>query len=317
MARSAASRKYQVTINNPQKHGFTHEHIKGLLPQFSSLRYWCMCDETGEGGTPHTHLYLVFENAVMFSTLQRRFYGAHIEMANGSNQENRDYIRKEGRWLDDAKHETNHIETFEESGEMPPDRAKRERVNEQIYEMLKQDKSTVEIVDEFPSAMTKINYIEQMRQMLKNEKYKDTFRQLDTTYIYGETGVGKTRGIMEQYGYSNVYRVTDYAHPFDGYKGQDVLIFEEFRSSLPIKDMLVYLDGYPVALPCRYANKEACFTKVYILTNIPLEKQYCNIQREEPETWDAFCRRINHVQCMQPKESFVPIPDDVPTPWKE
>ena len=122
---------------------------------------------------------------------------------------------------------------------------------------------------------------------------------------------------MEQYGYSNVYRVTDYAHPFDGYKGQDVLIFEEFRSSLPIKDMLVYLDGYPVALPCRYANKEACFTKVYILTNIPLEKQYCNIQREEPETWDAFCRRIHHVRCIKLKESFVPIPDNIPTPWKE
>lgn len=317
MARSTASRKYQITINNPQKHGFTHEYIKGLLPQFSSLLYWCMCDETGEEGTPHTHVYLVFRNAVMFSTLQQRFYGAHIEMAQGSNKENRDYIRKEGRWLDDVKHETNHIETFEESGVMPPDRTRGKKDSEQIFEMIKQGKSNAEILEAFPSAMTKINYIEQTRQTLKNEEYKNTFRTLNTTYIYGETGVGKTRGIMEQYGYSNVYRITDYTHPFDGYKGQDVLIFEEFRSSLPIKDMLVYLDGYPVTLPCRYANKEACFTKVFILTNIPLEKQYCNIQQGEPETWDAFCRRIHHVQHMQPKENFVPIPDDVSTPWKE
>lgn len=253
----------------------------------------------------------------MFSTLQQRFYGAHIEMAQGSNKENRDYIRKEGRWLDDAKHETNHIETFEESGVMPPDRTRGKKDNEQIFEMIKQGKSNAEILEAFPSAMTKINYIEQTRQTLKNEKYKNTFRTLNTTYIYGETGVGKTRGIMEQYGYSNVYRITDYEHPFDGYKGQDILIFEEFRSSLPIKDMLVYLDGYPVTLPCRYANKEACFTKVFILINIPLEKQYCNIQQGEPETWDAFCRRIHHVQHKQPKENFVPIPDDVSTPWKE
>ena len=26
--------------------------------------------------------------------------------------------------------------------------------------------------------------------------------------------------------------LTDYTHPFDGYKGQDVIIFEEFRSDL-------------------------------------------------------------------------------------
>ncbi len=32
-------------------------------------------------------------------------------------------------------------------------------------------------------------------------------------------------------------------------KGQDVIVFEEFRSSLKIQDMLNYLDGYPCELP--------------------------------------------------------------------
>ena len=79
---------------------------------------------------------------------------------------------------------------------------------------------------------------------------------------------------MEKYGYQNVYRVTDYDHPFDSYKGQDVIVFEEFRSSLKIQDMLNYLDGYPCELPCRYNNKLACFTKVYIITNISFNQQY-------------------------------------------
>lgn len=37
MARSTAARKYQITINNPQKHGFTHEHIKGLTSVRNAL----------------------------------------------------------------------------------------------------------------------------------------------------------------------------------------------------------------------------------------------------------------------------------------
>ena len=88
--------------------------------------------------------------------------------------------------------------------------------------------------------------------------------------------------------------------PFDGYAGQDVLLFDEFRSSLPIADMLKYLDGYPLMLPCRYGDRVACYTKVYLLSNIPMEKQYPNIQLEEPETWRAFLRRFSGVSELLP-----------------
>ena len=101
---------------------------------------------------------------------------------------------------------------------------------------------------------------------------------------------------MERYGYENVYRVTDYKHPFDTYKGQDILIFEEFHSNIKIQDMLNYLDGYPLDLPCRYNNKVACYTKVYITSNMSLRDQYVNIQREYEETWNAFLRRIGTVK---------------------
>lgn len=61
-------------------------------------------------------------------------------------------------------------------------------------------------------------------------------------YISGATGTGKTRGVLEKNGYSNVYRVTDYLHPFDSYNGQPVIAFDEFRSSLRIKEMLLFCD---------------------------------------------------------------------------
>lgn len=294
MARTKASRKYQLTLNNPQKHDWSHEYIKNALNTFSGVLYWCMCDEVGEQGTAHTHVFAVFKNAVEFKSLQKPFLGAHIEPALGSNSDNRDYIRKEGKWLEDVKKDTNLTETFEEYGELPPDRA--EGINETaaIYEMIKQGSSDFEILEMYPNAMNKQDKIRQARQTIQGEKFKDVFRELDVSYLWGSAGVGKTRCVMEQFGYANVYRVTDYLHPFDSYKGQDVILFDEFRSQLTITELLNYLDGYPLELPCRYANKQACFSKVYIVSNIPLEQQYPNIHAEQPKTWEALLRRIHH-----------------------
>lgn len=308
MPRNPSSRKFQLTINNPADHGFTHERLCSILSGFSGAIYWCMCDEIGEQGTPHTHVYVVFKNSVMFETLHKRFYGAHIEQAHGNHQENRDYVRKEGKWLDDIKHETSLADTFEEWGELPSDRARNETQADRIVQLIRDGKTNAEILDECPTAYNKLAHIEQTRQTLLAERYKDEWRQLDVTYLWGDTAAGKTRSVMDKYGYSKVYRITDYSHPFDSYKGQDVIVFEEFRSSLVIGDMLNFLDGYPVELPCRYANKVACYTKVFIISNIPLEQQYPNVQVDNPETWAAFRRRIHAVMHM--KNDFALLPNE-------
>lgn len=308
MPRENASRKYQLTINNPQEHGFDHEAIRAAIRSLSSCSYWCLCDEVGQEGTPHTHIYLAFRNAVMFSTLQSCFYGAHIESARGSHRENRDYIRKEGKWAQDAKHGTNLPDTFEESGELPEEPQRRQKDSEAILAMISGGATNAEILREFPTAMNRLQRIEEARQTLLEEQYRTTFRTLHVTYIWGKTGVGKTRSVMERHGYENVYRVTNYAHPFDGYAGQDMILFDEFRSSLPVSDMLKYLDGYPVKLPCRYADKTACFTQIYVVSNIDFEAQYPNIQLEEPETWQAFRRRFHEIYELLPPDG----PDGFP-----
>ena len=62
-----------------------------------------------------------------------------------------------------------------------------------------------------------------------------------------------------------------------------------------IGDMLNYLDGYPISLPARYANRVACYEEVYIISNIDLREQYPNVKTTEPATWKAFLRRIHKV----------------------
>ncbi len=299
IAKDTRSRKYLLTINNPIDHGYPHEQIRQNLEKLTGLDYWCMCDEIGEKGTPHTHIFICSENAMMWSTVKKYFYHADIEKANGSPFENRTYIRKEGKWKDTNKFETNLPETFEEWGEMPDEKTKKETVTEAIYRLVKDGATDAEILEQYPIAMRMLPQIVQTRQVLHKAQYSEEYRQLEVTYIWGPSRSGKTSYVIKKHGYSNVYRVTDYKHPFDGYDGQPVILFDEFRSDIceiSISAMLNYLDGHPTELPARYANRFACYTTVYIVSNIPIEKQYPDIQSYQRESWNALLRRITHIK---------------------
>jgi len=73
------------------------------------------------------------------------------------------------------------------------------------------------------------------------------------------------------------------------------ICFDEFYSSISLRQMLLYCDIYPIELPSRYANKYACYDKVYIISNWPLERQYESQQLFDAETWKAFLRRVKKV----------------------
>ena len=291
------SRKWQVTVNNPIEKGLSHESIKNVIEKFKGCVYWCMSDEIGnDTGTYHTHIFICCSGAVRFSTVKKRFPQAHLEVCKGTAVENRDYVFKLGKYAGTEKEETKQEGTQEEWGELPVERQGARNDIIDLYDMIKDGLTNYEILEACPQYMLNLDKIERCRQVVLEERYKREWRTLYTTYIYGDTGSGKTRSVMEKYGYDNVYRITDYEHPFDGYKGQDVVVFEEFRSSLRITEMLNLLDGYPCELRCRYSNKIACFTKVYIISNIGLRDQYSELQRDQMQTWEAFLRRIHEVR---------------------
>ena len=180
---------------------------------------------------------------------------------------------------------------------MPPDAKQGDRNDlRMLYKLIASGEDNAQILGEHPEYLRDISHIDRTRQTILEEKYRNVFRRMNVTYISGPTGVGKTRSVREGCGYANCYSVSDYKHPFDGYRGQAAILFDEFHNSLPLVNMLQYLDGYPLELPCRYANKQACYTEVYLVSNLPLERQYRALQDEKPETWAAFLRRINTVR---------------------
>lgn len=298
MGNNTQSRKWSLVINNPQECGLDHSAIVEILRKFSPA-YFCMADEIATTGTYHTHIFLYSPSPIRFSTVKNRFPTAHIDKTYGSAKENRDYIRKEGKWAETDKAETKVPDTFLEWGDMP---AEKEEKAPQMYKLIQEVRegiSTANIIEGSPNLAFRVRDIDTLRQTLLSDRYASENRKIEVWYIFGASGTGKTRGIYERHDAKDICRITNYRNgrgiSFDGYTGQDVLVFEEFHSQIPIEDMLNYLDIYPLSLPARYSDRVACYTRVYITSNLPLEKQYRNVQWDSLETWRAFIRRIHKV----------------------
>ena len=298
MGNNTQSRKWSLVINNPQECGLDHSTIAEILRKFSPA-YFCMADEIATTGTYHTHIFLYSPSPIRFSTVKNRFPTAHIDKTYGSAKENRDYIRKEGKWAETDKAETKVPDTFLEWGDMP---AEKEEKAPQMYKLIQEVRegiSTANIIEGSPNLAFRVRDIDTLRQTLLSDRYASENRKIEVWYIFGASGTGKTRGIYERHDAKDICRITNYRNgrgiSFDGYTGQDVLVFEEFHSQIPIEDMLNYLDIYPLSLPARYSDRVACYTRVHITSNLPLEKQYRNVQWDSLETWRAFIRRIHKV----------------------
>lgn len=291
------SNAFQLTINNNANKGLDHAEIKRILiNNFTTLNYIAMADEVGlETQTPHTHIYVHFTSRVRFSTLKKHFPTAHIEKARASAEVNIQYVSKTGKWKNDPKADTSIKGSFEEWGERPKQKGKNSDL-EQLYGLIEAGYTNSEIIKENNDYIAIIEKLDRVRTTFLVDKFTGVMRDVNVVYISGETGTGKTRSIYESYPAQDVYRINDYKHPFDSYEGQSIMVFDEFRSQLRISDVLNYLDIYPIVLPARYANKYACYTTLYLISNWTLEQQYINEQHTDPESWEAFLRRVSQVK---------------------
>lgn len=297
MIEGSQSRKYLLTINNPQEQGINHELINSicvdLIPD-----YYCLSDEIASTGTRHTHVFIYRQSPIRFGTIKNKFPTAHIDKAYGTCQENKEYVSKTGKWKDSFKAETSIAGTFEEHGCMPTEQSEKAPLMTQLLTSIENGDSTAEIIKHNPKLGFKVKDIDVLRETILSERYSKENREVSVTYLYGDTGTGKTHSIYEKYNPCDVCRLTSYKGDkviFDAYHGQDVLVFEEYHSQVPLPDMLSYLDKYPLMLPARYSDRVACYTHVYIVSNIPLTQQYKGEYIHDRKTWDAFLRRIDTI----------------------
>jgi len=284
MKKDSQSRSWLLTQAEEK---ITFEDLQTALSEYVYIGQLEQGEKGGEQGYKHYQLYIENPSPIRFSTIKSKLPNCHLEERKGTKKQAYDYC---------TKPDTRIGEIFGNGDIHMSENQGRRNDLTAIIEMIEDGAALADIQAKYKTQYLMYqNRITTYMQSYLEGKFKDTFRILNTTYIHGSTGKGKTRYVMDKHGYSNVCRITNYNNPFDFYKNQKVIIFEEFRSSLKIEQMLNYLDGYPLALPARYGDKVACFDEVYIISNIPLTAQYVNIQSEQPATYDAFLRRIHNV----------------------
>ena len=79
---------------------------------------------------------------------------------------------------------------------------------------------------------------------------------------------------------------------------QSVLLLDEFAGQIPFEFLLQMLDKYRLELDARYRNKWACWTQVWIVSNLPMESlpYYRHVS---PEQWRALSMRFTSYQRME------------------
>ena len=123
-------------------------------------------------------------------------------------------------------------------------------------------------------------------------------RQVKVIWIYGASGVGKTRmarSYAEKLGQG--YYITGSSRDlFQGYKGEHTMIIDELRpNTIPYQDLLRIMDPYgeQVMAPSRYIDKVLACDVIIITTPYdPFTFYVANFINKSPDGVDQLMRRI-------------------------
>jgi len=274
------------TLHNLTK---TDEEYLADFKVIEGVKYFKGQRERGEEtGKEHLQFFIDFEKAVYFTTVQKLLPPTtHIEQRKA---------KQKIKAVNYCCKEDTRIGQVMEFGEFVEDRQNSN--TEKFFERLHGGATNMELQQEFPTlyAQYGVDKIEKFRQDKLRSEYGDKFRDIKVTYIYGAARLGKTSYIYDKYKPSEICRVTNYkVGTFENYNAHKVLVLDEFTGKLEIEFVNNLLDRLPLELPARYANRTACFTEVYIISNLPLADLYKDEQSKTPEVYKAFRERIHEI----------------------
>jgi len=106
---------------------------------------------------------------------------------------------------------------------------------------------------------------------------------------WGATGTGKSRRAWEEAGLM-AYPKDPRSKFWDGYRGQENVVIDEFRGGIDIAHLLRWLDRYPVIVEVKGASTVLCATHIWLTSNLDPRLWYPDC---DPETILALLRRCN------------------------
>lgn len=196
----------------------------------------------------------------------------HFTVARGTAEQNKTYCSKEGDWF--------------ETGEIPVEKGKRVDIA-QIRKMVDEGanmKQVLKVASSYQSA--------KMAQLLI--EHRDPPRRdspPEVIWCHGPTGSGKSR--WAHHGHEGAYLAPG-TKWFNGYAGQEVVIFDDFRAGdMPFNMLLRVLDRYPLQLETKGGFTHWYPKKIIITTSLPPDLAYGGAPQEDMR---QLSRRITEVK---------------------
>jgi len=113
---------------------------------------------------------------------------------------------------------------------------------------------------------------------------------------WGTTGMGKSRRAWEEAGL-NAYPKDPRSKFWDGYRGQEHVVFDEFRGGIDISHVLRWFDRYPVIVEVKGSSTVLKAKKIWITSNLHPNDWYPELDQE---TKSALIRRLTIVHFVNP-----------------
>lgn len=233
----------------------------------------------------HWQGYLELKKQARFSAIQKAIGDdtAHIEKRAGTQEEAIHYCTKPHKdckcahCLKEVATPTAVPNTVVRIGTPRPNQQGKRSDLLSIKDEICSGSTLLDIADEHFGAFIKYN--KGIEKYINMRKYRDQslWTPLKVLVLRGDTGVGKTRSVMELFG-KDVYTVTEPQKNgvvwFDFYDGQQTLLIDEFEGWITQPMLLRLLDGYPMQLQTKGGHTLKAWTRVVITCNKPLIHWY-------------------------------------------
>lgn len=264
-------RDYHFVLNN-----YTDEEVE-LIKQ-TPCRYIIFGKEVAPTtGTPHLQGYVYFEEKKTMVGVQKikGWKRTALKEARGDADQNKVYCSKD--------------KIVFEKGDKPT-QGKRKDLDE-VYEELKNGKTTVDkIVMEHPGAYKAAGRVlDRMEDILLRDKFRTEMTEGE--WVYGGTGVGKSEYAFQAPCSSRYIWPNDNGW-WDGYKGQELVILDEYRGQLPYNEILKMVDKHPNYFVRRRGREPLPFIskKVIITSSMAPWEIYKNL--DDSDSLDQLYRRF-------------------------
>ena len=262
--------------------------IESAIHYFERIEHFKYCifqlEQGEEEQTPHFQGFISFKICKRFKTIKDALPFAHIEKAKGSNTQCREYCSKKDTRVDGPFEIGNFAE-------------ERERTDiKEFLELVKAGATEDELMSLYPALyLREMNKIQAIYSV-NYKQYKRKCRNINVTYIYGSSGVGKTSAVRNMLGLENSFWVHHYDNAmFTNYEFQDNLVFDEFSGKIPITQFNMMLNVEPIELRGLNCVKYGAYHNVYIISNYSPKELYKETQKTEPLIYQTFNRRLNTI----------------------